>query len=155
MNRESVELGFILKRINEKHFSMDTFGDRLRLQKLIYLLQASGLRLGYDFSWYLRGPYCSFLTRNGYCAEEGYGQFPSGVKMRDRMDERLFQDFLRFVKDKSTDELEISASLHYLKNKKSPMSDETIKERVQKKQKKFTKQQVDKIWDEMKKCGLI
>ena len=50
MNKETVELGFILKQIKDYEFTMQDFDDRLRIQKLIYLLQASGVYLGYDFS---------------------------------------------------------------------------------------------------------
>jgi glutathione S-transferase len=42
--------------------SLATFNDRLRIQKVIYLLQAFGLRTRWNFSWYLRGPYSPDLA---------------------------------------------------------------------------------------------
>ena len=60
----SVWLGLVLKKIPEfsDDFSMDRFNDRLKLQKIIYLLQAFDVYLGYNFGWYLRGPYCSIAS---------------------------------------------------------------------------------------------
>lgn len=45
---------------------MSSFGDRLRKQKLVCVLQAAGLPLGYHFSWYRRGPYSPDLARDLY-----------------------------------------------------------------------------------------
>lgn len=46
--------------------NMNLFRDRLLLQKKIYLLQESGFNLGYNFSFYLHGPYSSDLATDGY-----------------------------------------------------------------------------------------
>lgn len=43
-----------------------SFDDRLILQKAIYLVQQAGVDLNYRYTWYLRGPYCSDLTRDAY-----------------------------------------------------------------------------------------
>lgn len=42
------------------------FDDRLILQKVVYLLQESGLEMGYRYHWYLRGPYSTGLTDDAY-----------------------------------------------------------------------------------------
>lgn len=47
-------------------FNMTLFGDRLVLQKKIFLLKELGFDLGYTFGYYLRGPYCSELATDGY-----------------------------------------------------------------------------------------
>jgi uncharacterized protein YwgA len=44
----------------------DTFGDRLILQKAVYLLQSAGIQLGYRFRWYLKGPYSPDLTMGAF-----------------------------------------------------------------------------------------
>ena len=156
MNRESVELGFVLKQIDGYEFSMDGFNDRLKLQKLVYLLQAFGVYLGYDFSWYLRGPYCSLLAHNGFSLQEIYGMIPAGIKLRSRRDRDNFARFLRFVRGKKIDDLEIAASLHYLKKVHGGrISDEGIIRRVTEKRDRFTRGQVDDIWREMKKQQLV
>jgi uncharacterized protein YwgA len=45
---------------------LDTFGDRMTIQKEIYLSQAAGIHLGYRYNWYLRGPYSPDLTRDAF-----------------------------------------------------------------------------------------
>lgn len=44
----------------------DSTGNRLKLQKMIYLLQAYGLQLGYGFGWYKYGPYSKELVYDAY-----------------------------------------------------------------------------------------
>ena len=158
MNRESVELGFILKQIKNYDFSMDEFDDRLKLQKTIYLLQSYGVYLGYDFSWYLYGPYCSLLARAGFDLCEIYDLIPDDVKFTDRKDKDNFTKFLNFINSKDVYELEVAASLHYLKTGGKNYTDQHIIEKVVKKlknRKNFTFQQVENIWNEMKKHNLI
>jgi hypothetical protein len=45
---------------------LDSFPDRLTLQKAVYLAQAAGVQLGYSYNWYLRGPYSPALTRDAF-----------------------------------------------------------------------------------------
>ena len=45
-------------------FVIDTFMDRLIMQKAVYLAQAAGVNLGYYYHWYLHGPYSPSLTRD-------------------------------------------------------------------------------------------
>lgn len=155
MNRESIELGFILRGIPGYEFSMDTFNDRLRLQKVIYLLQAFGVYRGYDFSWYLRGPYSSQLTHDGFSLRETYENVPEGVRLKERKDRMRFKKFLKFMKGKTTDDLEIAASLHYLKAVREGMSDAEIMKKTSEKQKGFAPERVSTIWKEMKKSRVI
>lgn len=50
--------------------SLDKFDDRLRLQKVAYLVQKLGSSGGFTFSWYRRGPYSPSLTQALYQCEE-------------------------------------------------------------------------------------
>src|SRR4051812_11372113 len=47
---------------------MSSFDDRLALQKGVYLAQQMGVNLGYQFSWYLRGPYSRNLTSDAFAS---------------------------------------------------------------------------------------
>ena len=121
MDRQPFVLGFILCKFPEFKFSMDTFDDRLRLQKFIYLLQAHDIYLGYDFSWYLRGPYCSSLTTDGFILDDIYADIKaSSRKDRTRFAnsfiQKRFERFSKFIKSKMCDHvfLETAASLHCL-----------------------------------------
>jgi len=51
-------------------FRIDSFEDRLILQKAVYLAQVAGVHLGYYYRWYLRGPYSPSLTRDEYAVVE-------------------------------------------------------------------------------------
>ncbi len=116
MTRESIELGFILRQIPGCEFSMDEFEGRLSLQKVVYLLQAFGVNLGYSFSWYLRGPYCSLLATNGFTLERVYNMLPDHqTKFRNQRAQKKFQRFTKFINGKDLESLEILASAHYLK----------------------------------------
>ena len=42
-------------------FKVDSFEDRLIMQKAVYLAQAGGVNLGYYYHWYLYGPYSPSL----------------------------------------------------------------------------------------------
>ena len=55
-------------------FEIDTFEDRLILQKAVYLAQAAGVDLGYYYHWYLHGPYCSSLTKDEYAIAKELAQ---------------------------------------------------------------------------------
>ena len=120
MDRQAFVLGHILHRFGQFKFSMKDFDDRLRLQKFVYLLQAHGIYLGYDFSWYLRGPYCTSLTTAGFMLDKFYDMMPdkhgksegfANSIIRDR-----FKEFTDFVKgeEMNANFLEAAASLHFL-----------------------------------------
>lgn len=156
-DKQTIDLGAILRQFPEFQFSMDTFNDRLKLQKLIYLLQASGVFLGYQYSWYLRGPYCSTLATCGFELREIYDEIPEKIKIefpnlntRDK-----FAKFKKAMANRWTDNdfLEIAASVHllYTLGKKY---DQTI-EKVAAKQKRFTEEQVKQVWEELKEWGLL
>lgn len=64
MTKDNILLGLVLKQLD--CFSLDSFKDRLLIQKKIYFAQRFGLPLGYHFSWYMRGPYSTGLTNGAY-----------------------------------------------------------------------------------------
>ncbi len=61
----TIILAGLVKRFYQT-FDMGEFDNRLKLQKLIYIIQSSGLNLGYKFRLYLHGPYCTLLSREGF-----------------------------------------------------------------------------------------
>lgn len=151
MNRPTVDLGMILRQAPEFKFDMDSFDGRLRLQKFIYLLQAHGIYLGYDFSWYLRGPYCTGLTTCGFALKDIYHDIPKNVKAEfaDPDDQLNFERFLKFVdgKEMDTDYLEIAASIHILK--KTGMAESDIIPRVVAKSESLTMEKCERAWDDL------
>jgi hypothetical protein len=69
MGRRQIAVLLALKELGID-LSVDTFDQRLIVQKAIYLTQAAGLDLGYYYGWYLRGPYCSAVAKDIFAALE-------------------------------------------------------------------------------------
>jgi uncharacterized protein YwgA len=65
MNRQSVAMRLILDELEEPA-RINSLHDRIRLQKIIYLVQSIGIDLGYGYGWYVRGPYSSSLADDYY-----------------------------------------------------------------------------------------
>lgn len=121
MDKQALVLGHILRQFPNFEFSMDTFDGRLRLQKIIYLLQAHDIYLGYDFSWYLRGPYCTTLATSGFILNEFYPMMSTNHKEKSEgflsnIIRARFKKFRDFIQGKENDSnfLEAAASLDFL-----------------------------------------
>jgi uncharacterized protein YwgA len=111
----TLALGGILRRIGNfqpKAF-VSSFDARLIFQKTVYLMQAFGLYLGFDFSWYLRGPYSPLLAHHGYEIAEMEGEIPLS-KFSDPQSEKRFEEYLEFLgsEKENAEWLEILASIH-------------------------------------------
>ena len=63
MNSQIV--GGLLRRIYNQ-FNMENFDNRLKLQKIVFLLQQQGIDLGFNFNLYIYGPYSRDLTKIGF-----------------------------------------------------------------------------------------
>lgn len=74
MDRQQISLRLTLDALGLP-LRLDSFAERMALQKTIYLCQQAGVHLGYRYNWYLRGPYSPQLTRDAYelKAEQGSG----------------------------------------------------------------------------------
>lgn len=63
MRNDLISLKMVLDEM-KLPVQIDDFANRLKLQKALYLIQISGIDLGYRYSWYLRGPYSTALTKD-------------------------------------------------------------------------------------------
>lgn len=63
MNNIDIVNGIVFQELG---ISNETFESRLISQKKIYILQKLGTDLGYDYNWYVRGPYSPSLTNYIY-----------------------------------------------------------------------------------------
>lgn len=162
----AVNLGYILKMVPHAPDGMATFDDRLRLQKLIYMVEAFGVYLGYDFSWYLRGPYCTRLAKTGFELEQIAHRIEDNTKtkfadpyMQKRFD-RAVQFIERIMDDPSdTERLEIVASIHLLL-KTTSLDKQSIFSRVISKMpasgdQKHMEGMCERMWGELSKEDLI
>jgi uncharacterized protein YwgA len=109
----------VLNIIGYNEINIDELEDRLRIQKLVYLIQSYGLSLCYGYIWYVRGPYSPELTQTVY----GIGENPhifskvEDVKLKDNNEiENRLASFMSIIGDKLHDNqyLEILSSMHYI-----------------------------------------
>lgn len=107
-------------------FDVETFDDRLRMQKLVYLAGEFGLDHGYSYDMYLYGPYSPELANDYYEDEftipsEEEGMPPSFDLV----------SFLDLVEDRSVKWLEHAATAHSLhESYAEEHSGEVLDERV-------------------------
>jgi hypothetical protein len=101
---------------------IQTVADRKRVQKAVYLIQLTGVDLGYQYGWYLMGPYSPALTRDYYdlatALDEG-DDATSNVELRSPVLDRLepVKELMSVPAYLSLDQpswLELLSSVHYL-----------------------------------------
>jgi len=147
-------LAGLLKRLAEetgKSFVPDTFQNRLRIQKSIYLLGAMGLPLArrYAFTYYYRGPYSPVLS-HAYYALKKTPVAPTPV--------RIPPDALRTVKEciaRGDTFLEAVATVHSIATDARPHlgRDETFS--IAMLLKPQLKNRYEKAWDYLCEAGLL
>lgn len=119
MDRQQIGMKLALEGLGLP-LRLETFEDRLILQKAIYLAQAAGVRLGYYFRWYLRGPYCPALTADAYAvaSEPAQGSAESGAWHLDDGSAGILARIRPLFEAETPAErarqLELLASVHYL-----------------------------------------
>jgi uncharacterized protein YwgA len=97
-----------------------TVDDRILIQKAVYFGQLSGADLGYRFSWYVFGPYCTDLA-DVYYGLSNYLKSTGGVtvpgKLSSTVTDKLEKAKKIFIAPdgfSQADWLELLASVHYL-----------------------------------------
>ncbi len=161
MDPEPFALWFILHRFPELKFSMGSLDDRVRLQKFVYLLQAHGVYLGYDFSWYTRGPYCSGLAKDGFILEGKHDDAEGAQQAAGRFDNALVRarldKFAEFVKGRERDLpfLEAAASLHHMYAPELGIDAEEATKEVAARTQDVDESYARRVFDDMMKSGLL
>ena len=169
MNRARILLKLVLEEAGLHTPELTTFRDRLRLQKLVYIVQMAGLDLGYRYNWYLRGPYCPGLTRDAFLLKEeiaaGEDAFANYELSKEAQKTLCAAKAIWRPEEvpgsPSNEWLELLASLHYLKNVAYWPGNNVTKERVFKKlveaKPHFAEQQklMGAAWARLQQQGLI
>lgn len=137
-------------------FPVAEFEGRLKLQKTIYLLQAFGIYLGYNFNWYIYGPYSPALTRDAFEVLPQIGRY-APMKLGDAEAEERFKVFMDFLGDKKNDAqwLELVGSLHMLRFMYGEKNKEAIFERMRKKQPYLSEDKRIAGWRRLEEFGLV
>lgn len=112
------KLSALFSGIN-KQISMDEFEDKLVNQKIVYIAQENGINLGYDFEWYLRGPYCKLVS------EDAHKILDSKINTKlseSELDKEKVEEFSKKLQPyiNNSEWLEIAGSLIYLRNNHYP-----------------------------------
>ncbi|CAG0988676.1 MAG: hypothetical protein MPEBLZ_00162 [Candidatus Methanoperedens nitroreducens] len=97
--------------------NMSQFDRRIQYQKIIYLLQSSGISLGYGFNWYIKGPYSSPLAHVLYEIDDAvYEENKNLVFIDNERIVKELNDFRNKLGDdiNNVNYLEVLASLHYI-----------------------------------------
>ncbi len=147
----------------ELPFKIDTFMDRLIMQKTVYLAQAAGVNLGYYYHWYLHGPYSPSLTRDEFAVamDISAGMDESkGWKLDDRSSQRLKDMgniFAESDRHKLARKLELLASVDFLIDREQVSRVDTgrITATLKQFKKDFSEQDVKKALEELKSYGLL
>lgn len=151
---ERHELAAILNDIG--NFDVSNFKGRLTLQKTVYLLQSFGINLGYKFTWYLHGTYCTALARDGFAIESIAPRMPKiDINFETDDAQRRYAEFKEFLRDKKLDPamLEISSSICHLDS--TGMEKGEILRRVERKKPKFSAEQCERAWDDLERHRVV
>jgi hypothetical protein len=114
MDKRSIVLDLVLDHLSLKDIS--SVENRMAIQKAIYLAQASGLPLGYNYGWYVKGPYSPTLTQDYYGLEgttvpDGTTLKPEAVAKLDTVARIMAEPVPGLA---TPQKLELVASLRYL-----------------------------------------
>ncbi|KPL22957.1 MAG: hypothetical protein AMJ75_07030 [Phycisphaerae bacterium SM1_79] len=162
MDRQQIGVKLTVDGLNLP-FRIDSFMDRLIMQKAVYLAQAAGVHLGYYYHWYLYGPYSRSLTRDEFAIatdiSAGLDQ-SEGWKLDDQSSQRLGQIhglFAEADRDKLAKKLELLASVHFLIDRKqvSRADCSQVAATLERFNKDFSEGDVKKALEELKTYGLL
>jgi len=70
-----------LKALGDFKPSINSFEDRLKIQKIVYLLELKGIKCGFDYHLYVRGPYSPELTQEIYGKREDFERLHCAIKL--------------------------------------------------------------------------
>jgi hypothetical protein len=169
MNPSQVVLKLVHDAVVGPDVRIDSFEQRLIIQKKLYLTQLTGLDLGYRFAWYLFGPYCRELTSDIFRLKE---QIDDGE--RDYENRTLGAPAHKLIAKAKTiwdnkpghidenDWVELLASLHYLKHiayfgKNAPREFDDVFDALIQTKPRFAGREEDArmAWSQLARVGLI
>lgn len=91
--------------------SVGDFEDRLKVQKVIYLLKLKGVDAGFKYNLYVRGPYSPDLTQEIYSNSAGFEGLHTGARLTQKEAEIVHELKERFEMKSSL--LEVAATYGY------------------------------------------
>ncbi len=161
MDRREIGLRLTISAL-DLPFQMDTFDDRLILQKAVYLAQEAGVKLGYFYNWYLRGPYSPAVAEDAFSVNVAIAGGNDESKAYELADKQLrnlrkIRNLVEEPRRSLARRLELLASVHFLIDRKqvSGRDPKTIVERLKKFGKDFDEVDVSDALEELDDCELF
>ena len=151
MDRQQIGVMLVLDALGVE-FDLSCFNNRLIYQKAIYLAQAAGINLGYYYQWYLHGPYCSSLTKDGYdinteIASKEWQEWHLDKESKTKI-QNIKPIFSKTDPLKLASKIELFASIHFLIDRKQ-VKDQNIIEITE------TLNRFDKPFNQDEVCGAL
>ncbi len=161
MNRKQVSALLVLKELGIQR-DMQSFTDRLMVQKSVYLAQELGVGLGHHYNWYLRGPYSPSLTQDVFDAldvkdaDSVVDEWELDPDTRGKLSQ-LKESFTPPSDLSDAHWLELLASAHFLISRKQVPTQDAGKlaSHLKKFDKHFTKAQVQIALGRLQSIGLL
>lgn len=100
-----------LKELGLKKPTIDNFQDRLVIQKVVYLLQLKGIKMGFNYGLYIRGPYSPDLSKELYSHEHELNKFITDTKLTQKELEEVHE--LKELLEPKPGLLEVAATYAY------------------------------------------
>ncbi|MHC4539288.1 MAG: hypothetical protein ACYTEK_11475 [Planctomycetota bacterium] len=168
MAKQRILLKLVLDEIGLGDLPLETFPERLNLQKKVYLLQLTGMDLGYRYNWYLRGPYCPSLTQDAFALKDelawGGDEYGEYSLRHDAVQKLKKAEAIWMVPTNVAVDpeiwVELLASLHYLKHiaywPGNNVTREMIFAKLKQAKPQFSNQLrlIQKAWERLDKVGL-
>jgi len=159
MNKKLINLKLLTDEFDEK-LNLEGFDNRLLLQKRVYLIQRLGVNFGFNFHWYLKGPYCPELTECAFTlkadteTQEAANSFvfnDDATAILDRY-KGLEREVSSLYGRRLPDWLELMASIHFMRKYAyvpgfPRISRDNIGQALCRKGKVFPQKMVEKAWD--------
>ena len=152
---DAYELGVLIKDID--NFNMDNFDGRLRFQKTVHILQSFGVDLGYYYSWYLHGPYCPDLTKDGFELNGIIDKIPEiNIEFANPEDQSRYNNFKMFMQGRKNDpkQLEIASSICFLQ-KAIHLDKDRVLKLTEGKRKEIKMEECEHMWKELASYGVV
>ncbi|MBI2675366.1 MAG: hypothetical protein HYX24_02825 [Candidatus Aenigmarchaeota archaeon] len=145
----------IFKLIAKKDIDMSSFNDRLKLQKITYIIISAGINLDYKFGWHLRGPYSSLLASDGFMlSNNSQSYIDVGYRIPEYCQKKIEEVRENFGSDLSdtsdTNMMELYSSILYIVNRGEKISDEKIIQYVKNRKPWFDEQTIKKALDKIR-----
>ena len=169
MDKDHILLKLVLNEIGLGDLKIDDFRSRKILQKKMYLLQLTGIDLGYRYNWYLYGPYSpalasdTFTIRDEIKYDKEFDDYELNAQTKTKLN--LLYTIVNLPDSPQTSEpewLELLASLHYLKHiaywpgKMNPDFEEIFKKLGESKPHFQDKRELAQLaWQRLEGVGLI